>query len=144
LKNRVGYNRLIQHSSFYCIGSDSLRGFFHPQVPVENLVPVPVAAAYFNEEFVSMKPPKDWFPHGDDDNSYYPEVTVVASHEGQVERAALFRNVLQRLSGREVEFAFISKNRQRRGENKYDPGMILFLIHHVEIAFWTWCVTLAY
>jgi hypothetical protein len=73
---------------------------------------------------VALKPPKDWVPYGDDDY-YYPDVTVVASHEGQVERAALFRNVLQRLSGRDVEFAFISKNRQRRGENKYDPGMVL-------------------
>jgi hypothetical protein len=88
---------------------------------VENLVPVPVAAAYFNEEFVSMKPPQDWIPTGEEDY-FYPEVTVVAAHEGQVERAALFRNVLQRLSGKDVEFAFISKTRQRRGEKKYDPG----------------------
>lgn len=88
---------------------------------MENLVPVPVAAAYFNEEFVKMAPPSDWTPISEDDY-YYPEVTVVASHEGQVERAALFRNVLQRLSGKDVEFAFISKSRQRRGELKYDPG----------------------
>jgi hypothetical protein len=88
---------------------------------VENLVPVPVAAAYFNEELSNMDPPADWKPkHAKD--YYYPEVTVVASHEGQVERAALFRNVLQRLSGKDVEFAFISKNRQRRGETKYTPG----------------------
>lgn len=92
---------------------------------MENLVPVPVAAAYFNEELVSLsKPPKDWVPKGRND-FYYPDVTVVASHEGQVERAALFRNVLQRLSGKDVEFAFISKNRLRRGETKYDPGIVL-------------------
>jgi hypothetical protein len=72
---------------------------------------------------VSIKHPKDWVPNGEGDY-YYPEVTVVASHEGQVERAALFRNVLQRLSGKDVEFAFISKNRQRRGETKFDPGTL--------------------
>jgi hypothetical protein len=121
---RLEKSRWILRLAKILSSSDSLRGFFHPQVPVENLVPIPVAAAYFNEEFLTMKPPKGWIPDGIDD-SYFPEVTVVAAHEGQVERAALFRNVLQRLSGREVEFAFISKTRQRRGETKYDPGMIL-------------------
>jgi ribose-phosphate pyrophosphokinase len=93
--------------------NDSLRGFFPPQVPVENLMPVPVAAAYFHEELSELA-------KGDD----YPAVTIVASHEGQVARAALFRTVLQRLSGADVEFAFISKNRQRRGEHKYSPEVV--------------------
>ena len=71
-------------------------------------MPVPVAAAYFNEEL------------GDSDE----KITVVASHEGQVARAAIFRNVLQRLSGKEIEIAFITKNRQRRGEKTYTPQVV--------------------
>jgi len=113
----------VDHVMCLDLHNDSLRGFFSPRIPVENLVPVPVAAAYFNEELTSVPPPSDWIPKGENDY-YYPEVTVVASHEGQVERAALFRNVLQRLSGKEVEFAFISKNRQRRGEEKYTPEVV--------------------
>ncbi|KAG7372552.1 ribose-phosphate pyrophosphokinase [Nitzschia inconspicua] len=113
----------VDHVMCLDLHNDSLRGFFRPQVPVENLVPVPVAAAYFNEELVKMEPPSDWSPNGEND-FYYPDVTVVAAHEGQVERADLFRNVLQRLSGKDVEFAFISKNRQRRGETKYDPAVV--------------------
>jgi ribose-phosphate pyrophosphokinase len=93
--------------------NDSLRGFFPPQVPVEHLMPVPVAAAYFHEELSALA-----------EDTGYPKVTIVASHEGQVARAALFRTVLQRLSGRDIEFAFISKNRQRRGEEKYSPEVV--------------------
>lgn len=98
--------------------NDSIRGFFAPQVPVEHLVPVPVAAAYFHEE-LSASLPNDADPIKD-----YPKVTIVASHEGQVARATLFRSVLQHLSGQDVEFAFISKNRQRRGEVKYTPEVV--------------------
>ena len=87
--------------------NELIRGFFSPKIPVENLMPVPVAAAYFNEEF------------GNDE-----KITVVASHEGQVSRAAIFRNVLQRLSGQDIEFAFITKNRLRRGETKYIPMVV--------------------
>lgn len=94
--------------------NDSIRGFFTPRVPVENLVPVPVAAAYFHEELTAAL--------GDDEE--YPAVTVVASHEGQVARGTLFRSVLQQLSGADVEFAFISKNRQRRGEVRYSPEVV--------------------
>jgi ribose-phosphate pyrophosphokinase len=104
----------VDHVMCMDLHNDSLRGFFPPQIPVENLVPVPVAAAYFHEELSeSVK-----------DGEGYPRVTIVASHEGQVARAALFRTVLQRLSGVDIEFAFISKNRQRRGEHKYSPEVV--------------------
>jgi ribose-phosphate pyrophosphokinase len=68
-------------------------------------------------------PPADWKPKTKDED-FYPDVTVVACHEGQVGRAALFRSVLQRLSGKHVEIAFISKNRQKRGERNYTPEVV--------------------
>lgn len=86
-------------------------------------MPIPVAAAYFHEELTSIPPPEDWTPESDDDE-YYPDITVVASHEGQVARATHFRDVLQQLSGKKIEFAFISKNRQRRGEKHYTPLVV--------------------
>lgn len=98
----------VDHVMCMDLHNDSIRGFFSPRVPVENLMPVPVAAAYFNEEL------------GAPDE----KITVVASHEGQVTRAAIFRTVLQRLSGKDIEFAFITKNRLRRGETKYTPEVV--------------------
>lgn len=98
----------VDHVMCLDLHNDHLRGFFSPSTPVENLMPVPVAAAYFNEEFGGSE----------------EKITVVASHEGQVNRARIFRNVLKRLSGREIDLAFITKNRQRRGEKKYTPEVV--------------------
>jgi ribose-phosphate pyrophosphokinase len=90
-------------------------------------MPVPVAAAYFHEELCLAEPPPDWKPKSETD-VYYPEVTIVAGHEGQVGRAEHFRTVLQRLSGKPIDFAFISKNRVRmdnKGQyNQYKPDLI--------------------
>ena len=86
-------------------------------------MPVPVAAAYFHEEFSMMEPPEDWQPETPGE-IYYPKVTVVASHEGQVDRAAHFRAVLKRLSGAEIDIAFISKNRLERGQKTYTPDLV--------------------
>lgn len=91
--------------------NDSLRGFFSPKVPVEHLLPGPVAAAYFNEELF-------------DDKAEKPEVTIVAAHEGQVYRAKEFRKVLQKLSGKEIDIAFISKVRQHPGQKNYEPFLV--------------------
>jgi ribose-phosphate pyrophosphokinase len=86
-------------------------------------MPVPVAAAYFHEDFGLVAPPNTWKPKSKDD-LYYPDITVVAAHEGQVFRAKQFRDVLQRLSGKKIELAFISKNRQKRGEKTYTPEVV--------------------
>jgi len=110
---KMGVDRVMSMD----LHNDSLRGFFPPKIPVEHLMPGPVAAAYFHEELSAMRD-KDGL------KSSYPKVTVVAAHEGQVARAAHFRSVLQRLSGEEVKLAFISKNRQQRGQTKYDPMLV--------------------
>jgi ribose-phosphate pyrophosphokinase len=82
-----------------------------------------VAAAYFHEEMGMTEPSEDWEPKTKDE-VYYPDVTVVACHEGQVGRASQFRSVLQRLSGKNIEIAFISKNRLKRGERIYSPEVV--------------------
>jgi ribose-phosphate pyrophosphokinase len=97
--------------------NDSLRGFFKPKVPVENLLAGPVAAAYFHEEMCMLQ------TSSDQPNSY-PLVTVVATHEGQVQRAAEFRKVMQKMSGQEVDLAFISKTRLYPGQKNYDPYLV--------------------
>lgn len=122
LLEEMGVNRVMCMD----LHNDSLRGFFAPQIPVEHLMPVPVAAAYFHEELCLLDPPPEWKPQTEFD-SYYPNVTVVAGHEGQVGRAERFRSVLQRLSGKPIDFAFISKNRVRRdgtGVRQYKPELI--------------------
>ncbi len=94
--------------------NDSLRGFFSPDVPVEHLLPGPVAAAYFHEELETKVTEAEPFP----------EVVVVAAHEGQVYRAKEFRKVLQKLSGKNIDMAFISKVRQFPGQKTYEPYLV--------------------
>lgn len=96
--------------------NDSLRGFFSPKVPVEHLLPGPVAAAYFNEELFDNE--------NGEEKTDAPEVTIVAAHEGQVARATEFRKVIQKLSGKEVDIAFISKVRQFPGQKHYEPYLV--------------------
>lgn len=62
------------------------------------MLPGPVAAAYFYEEFS-----KKW-------SNKLPPITVVASHEGQVQRATHFLSVLQHLSGEDIEVAILTKD----------------------------------
>jgi len=83
-----------------------LKGFFSPTVPVDHILPGPVAAAYFYEELYGI---------GDDDDSKEkepkeaPKITIVAAHENQVFRANGFRNALQKLSGNEdIRVALVS------------------------------------
>ena len=86
-------------------------------------MPAPVAAAYFHEELSSSEPPKGFDDRGNKDD-YYPRVTVVASHEGQVARATRFRSVLQRLSGKPIELAVLAKQKVKPGENTFDPQLV--------------------
>ena len=121
--------------------NDSLRGFFSPKVPVEHLLPGPVAAAYFNEELFDDTDGED----GDEqkEETEIPEVTIVAAHEGQVARATEFRKVLKALSGKDIDIAFISKVRQFPGQKHYEPylvgdvkGRTCIIVSTLFLSFW--------
>ena len=99
--------------------NDQVRGFFPPHVPVEHLMPTPVAAAYFHEELSSLISQES-----ENDPDYYPNVTVVASHEGQVGRATQVRDVLQFLAGKKIELAILSRSRMKPGETYYEPRLV--------------------
>ena len=98
--------------------NDSVRGFFPPKIPVDHLLPGPVAAAFFNEELSST------LNIGTDGEDNDMKLTIVACHEGQVARATEFRKVLQKLSGQEVQMAFISKSRPFGSSGTYDPVLV--------------------
>jgi len=103
----VGVNSVIAMD----LHNDSIRGFFSPRVPVDHLMPGPIAAAYFNEVLAPASKPEN-------------QITIVATHEGQVQRATEFRKVLQKLSGAHVNMAFISKSRQLASQTSYDPILV--------------------
>jgi len=103
--------------------NDTVRGFFAPQVPVEHLMPAPVAAAYFHEELSSMQSTRDNDAKAAKSSSY-PPVTVVAAHEGQVGRATQFRDVLKRLAGEDIELAVLTRGRMKAGAKVYEPMLV--------------------
>ena len=91
-------------------------------------MPSPVAAAYFHENLTKLaidaaRDAGDIDPEENFDE-YYPKVTIVASHEGQVGRATRFRDVLRLLSGHDVEIAVLSRSKMRPGENQYEPMLV--------------------
>lgn len=91
-------------------------------------MPSPVAAAYFHEELskVAIDAATKAGVNNPEDNysDYYPKVTIVASHEGQVGRASRFRDVLRLLSGREIQIAVLSRSKMRPGERHYEPNLV--------------------
>jgi ribose-phosphate pyrophosphokinase len=148
LHQNIFHRIIISHSlSFFGVDrvvcmdlhNDSLRGFFSPRTPVEHLRPVPVAAAYFHEEIcgpTEQQQQQQYEQSTSSSSSSFmkqkltssndkPKITIVASHEGNVEHATEFRSVLQRLSGEAVELAVLSKTKMRQGEQKYySPNLI--------------------
>jgi ribose-phosphate pyrophosphokinase len=115
----MGVDRVVSMD----LHNDSLRGFFAPRTPVEHLRPIPVAAAFFHEELLSKQASSLDRSSSADDS--YPNITVVASHEGNVERATQFRDVLQLMSGKTVELAVLSKTKMRKGSSQYySPNLL--------------------
>lgn len=82
-------------------------------------MPTPVAAAFFHEELSSLISEES-----ENDPDYYPDVTVVACHEGQVGRATQVRDVLQFLAGKKIELAILSRSRMKPGETSYQPRLV--------------------
>ena len=135
--------------------NDSLRGFFLPTTPVEHLNPLAVAAAYFHEEFVNeieeekanrsssdesknagetstSTENSEASSETDEEELDYPEITIVAAHEGHVARASNFRKTILKLSGLsetkfgpdKIKMAFISKTRLFPGQKTYEPMLV--------------------
>ena len=95
-----------------------LRGFFRPKVPVNHLMPSPVAAAYFYEELFGVENEENKAPSRE-----IPKITVVAAHENQVARATAFRLSLQKLSGHEdIRLALVSNTKGLKG--KADSSLV--------------------
>lgn len=95
-----------------------LRGFFRPKVPVNHLMPSPVAAAYFYEELFGVENEENKAPSRE-----IPKITVVAAHENQVDRANAFRLSLQKLSGHEdIRLALVSNTKGLKG--KADSSLV--------------------
>ena len=95
-----------------------LRGFFRPKVPVNHLMPSPVAAAYFYEELFGVENEENKAPSRE-----IPKITVVAAHENQVARANAFRLSLQKLSGHEdIRLALVSNTKGLKG--KADSSLV--------------------
>jgi phosphoribosylpyrophosphate synthetase len=91
-------------------------------------MPSPVAAAYFHEELSAVAveaATKAGVENPERNHSdFYPPVTIVASHEGQVARASRVRDVLQLLSGRDIDIAVLSRSKMRPGERHYEPNLV--------------------
>eukprot|EP00984_Skeletonema_dohrnii_P021378 scaffold10670_cov103-Skeletonema_dohrnii-CCMP3373.AAC.3 len=113
-----------------------VKGFFSPIVPVDHLMPGPVAAAYFYEELFtgdeedpnevtvslrSLKPSSNIVPW-----SVRIQITIVAAHENQVFRANGFRSALQKLSGSsDIRVALVSTSTDVNVHNKTKTSTVV-------------------
>lgn len=98
-----------------------LKGFFSPTVPVDHIMPGPVAAAYFYEELFNVR--DDHI--NKEEKQALPKITVVAAHENQVFRANGFRNALQKLSGNDdIRVALISNTKAFNVHENSDSTLV--------------------
>lgn len=102
-----------------------VKGFFSPTVPVDHLMPGPVAAAYFYEELFGVGNEEDpnevtgFSTEKSDQPKEDPKITIVAAHENQVFRANGFRSALQKLSGSsDIRVALVSNSKDLNIHNK--------------------------
>jgi ribose-phosphate pyrophosphokinase len=105
-----------------------VKGFFRPTVPVDHLMPGPVAAAYFYEElFGTAGVDDDGEVWGDSAATQTPpKITVVAAHENQVFRANAFRSALQKLSGHDdIRVALVSNTKGLSGHDNSDSTTLV-------------------
>jgi phosphoribosylpyrophosphate synthetase len=109
-----------------------VKGFFRPTVPVDHLMPGPVAAAYFYEELFDTAAGRldDDGEGGGRDCTVTtrtpPKITVVAAHENQVFRANAFRSALQKLSGHDdIRVALVSNTKGFSGHEKSDSTTLV-------------------
>lgn len=121
----------VDHVMCMDLHNDAITGCFAPKTPVDTIGPGPVAAAYFHEELSNT--------------NQNHKITVVAAHEGQVERAVQFSRVLKRLHEHEqngekdkntnnnidIKFACIIKPGSAAKQNNNNSSAEPFLIGDV-------------
>jgi len=86
--------------------SPQIQGFFKPTTVVDHLTAAAMIASYFKRELVEFR--DESVPLAADEKKS-KQVVVVASHEGQVRRARLFREHLARETKLPIHMAMVSK-----------------------------------
>ncbi|KAL7498375.1 hypothetical protein ACHAWT_006334 [Skeletonema menzelii] len=107
-----------------------VKGFFSPIVPVDHLMPGPVAAAYFYEELFTgdEEDPNEvtGMDKSDQQQKEDPKITIVAAHENQVFRANGFRSALKKLSGSsDIRVALVSTSTDVNVHNKTKTSTVV-------------------
>mmetsp|Transcript_28335 Transcript_28335/g.68201 ORF Transcript_28335/g.68201 Transcript_28335/m.68201 type:complete len:648 (-) Transcript_28335:1945-3888(-) len=110
-----------------------VKGFFSPTIPVDHLMPGPVAAAYFYEELFGIgEDDGDNKDKNEEESKEVPKITVIAAHENQVFRANGFRNALQKLSGSDdIRVALINNTKALNRRDGNRPALATTLVGDV-------------